>query len=294
MLTQSSTLFNRKLYHMQAYNRANIFQANSDHYSAFKDFFIFNHTWEIIIQLLGEVTKQFRNALFYKDGYGTLISSMNDNYISINDLTTYYDSHYLNNNSLKIGFDEEAIPFADNTFDLIISDLSLHWLNDVPNALSQYKKILKPGGLIIITFIGGQTLYELRHSLAFADLKIYNGLTLRIMPMISYYDANFLLQKAGFLMPVIEVERLKVMYSNLSTLIKDIRILGNYLSNNEKTHKPINKKFFSLAEQEYFKSFGLNAKNHNQTFLPKEIGQSIAKPLLPASYEIFIANASKD
>lgn len=122
--------------------------------------------------------------------------------------------------------DEEALPFAAASFDLVISLLNLHWVNDLPGALLQIRRALKPDGLFLAAMFGGETLKELRRSLAEAEIAGEGGLSPRISPFADVRDAGNLLQRAGFALPVADVETLTVFYADPFALLADLRGMG--------------------------------------------------------------------
>ena len=122
--------------------------------------------------------------------------------------------------------DEEALPFAGETFDLIISNLSLHWVNDLPGALAQIRRALKPDGLFLASMLGGETLRELRQALAEAEIAEEDGLSPRISPMAEVRDLGGLLLRAGFALPVADTDTLTVIYEEPMKLMADLHAMG--------------------------------------------------------------------
>lgn len=122
--------------------------------------------------------------------------------------------------------DEEFIPFANESMDLVLSCLSLHTVNDLPGALLQIKNILKPDGLFLGAMLGGETLYELRTCLAEAESMTRGGLSPRIFPFADKPQAGELLQRAGFNLPVIDSEIVTVTYDHIFKLMHDLRYMG--------------------------------------------------------------------
>ena len=127
---------------------------------------------------------------------------------------------------LRLAADEEAIPFGPETFDLVLSNLSLHWVNDLPGALLQIRSILKPDGLFLGAMLGGGTLKELRHALSEAEIAEESGLSPRVSPMADVRDLGGLLQRAGFALPVVDTDTLTVMYEAPEKLMADLRQMG--------------------------------------------------------------------
>jgi len=128
--------------------------------------------------------------------------------------------------SLRAAADEEALPFAAQSFDLITSALSLHNVNDLPGALLQIRQALKPDGLFIGAMFGGETLTELRQALLQAESEIEGGASPRVSPFADLRDAAGLLQRAGFNMPVADIERLTVSYADAFALMRELRGMG--------------------------------------------------------------------
>ena len=122
--------------------------------------------------------------------------------------------------------DEEALPFAAASFDLVLSCLSLHWVNDLPGTLSQIMRALKPDGLFLASMLGGDTLGELRAALAEAEAANENGLSPRVSPFADVRDAGALLQRAGFALPVVDSDTLTVSYAEPLKLMRDLRLMG--------------------------------------------------------------------
>ena len=104
--------------------------------------------------------------------------------------------------------------------------MSLHWANDLPGALMQIKRALRPDGLFLGTLLGAGTLKELRAVLTEAELEVRGGAQARVSPFADGFDGAALLQRAGFALPVADVDRLTVRYSDLYALIRDLRAMG--------------------------------------------------------------------
>ena len=121
---------------------------------------------------------------------------------------------------------ETALPIADGSADLIVSVLGLHWIDDLPGALAQIKRALKPDGLFLGALFGAGTLKELRGALTEAELQARGGAQARISPFADGYDAAALMQRAGFALPVTDVDRVTVRYPDLFALVRDLRAMG--------------------------------------------------------------------
>jgi SAM-dependent methyltransferase len=138
---------------------------------------------------------------------------------------------------LKVAADEEALPFADGALDLVVSALALQSVNDLPGVLAQIRRALKPDGLFLACLLGGDTLNELRQSFAAAEAQVEGGLSPRVAPFPDLRDMGALLQRAGFALPVTDVDRLTVRYASPLALLHDLRRMGagNALSERRRT-----------------------------------------------------------
>jgi SAM-dependent methyltransferase len=133
--------------------------------------------------------------------------------------------------------DEEALPFADGSLDLVVSALSLQFVNDLPGTLVQIRRALKPDGLFMAALIGGDTLTELREAFAQAESEIEGGASPRVAPFADLRELGALLQRAGFALPVVDSDRLTVRYKTVLDLMRDLRRMGatNVLAERRRT-----------------------------------------------------------
>jgi len=120
----------------------------------------------------------------------------------------------------------ERLDAGNGGFDLAVSILSLHGVNDLPGALVQIRRALKPDGLFVGALFGGATLSELRDAFAAGEIETMGGVTPRVAPFADVRELGALLQRAGFALPVADVERTTVLYRDFSTLVNDLRLLG--------------------------------------------------------------------
>ena len=156
--------------------------------------------------------------------------------------------------------DEEALPFAPASFDLIASALSLHAVNDLPGALVQIRRALKPGGLFVAALFGGETLRELRHSLAQAESEMTGGISPRVAPFADVRDLGALLQRAGFTSPVADVERTIVRYRDFSRLLDDLRALGETSALAGRSRRFLRRGLLAAALENYRALFAENGR----------------------------------
>lgn len=150
-----------------------------------------------------------------------------------------------------IAMDEELLPFADATLDAVVSNLSLHAVNDLPGLLIQARRALKPDGLFLATLPGAASLQELRQVLAEAEAEVTGGVSPRIAPFLEVRDAGNLLQRAGFALPVVDSVTLTIRYPDMLALLRDLRGTGerNMLSARQK--HPTKRTIFVQAAARY-------------------------------------------
>lgn len=127
----------------------------------------------------------------------------------------------------RVAADEEALPLADGSLDLMVSALALQSLNDLPGVLTQIRRALKPDGLFLAALLGGETLTELRQSFATAESEVDGGVSPRVAPFADLRDLGALLQRAGFALPVVDTDRVTVRYMTVFDLMRDLRGMGS-------------------------------------------------------------------
>ena len=151
--------------------------------------------------------------------------------------------------------DEERLPFADASLDLVTSALALHWTNDFIGALVQIRRALKPDGLFLGAIFGGATLTELRQALTAAELERLGGAGPRVSPFADAYDGAGLLQRAGFSMPVADVDRVTVRYGDPIALMRDLRAMGETQVLAEGAGRPLTRGLLARACELYAERF---------------------------------------
>jgi len=130
------------------------------------------------------------------------------------------------NGGACVAADEEWLPFAPASFDLVVANLSLHWINDLPGALIQLRQALQPDGLLLASLPALGTLGELRSALTAAEAEVMGGASPRVSPFPDLRDLAGLLQRAGFALPVADVESIAVAYADPMALLRDLRAAG--------------------------------------------------------------------
>jgi SAM-dependent methyltransferase len=138
-----------------------------------------------------------------------------------------------------IALDEEALAFRDASLDLVVSALALQYVNDLPGTLIQIRRALKPDGLFLAALAGGATLTELREAFAAAEAEIEDGVSPRVAPFAELRELGALLQRAGFALPVTDVDRLTVRYASPFALMHELRRMGATNALTERRRRPL-------------------------------------------------------
>jgi SAM-dependent methyltransferase len=155
----------------------------------------------------------------------------------------------------RVAVDEERLPFAPGSLDLVVSTLALHWTNDLPGALSQIRLALKPDGLFIGAILGGATLNELRWALTQAEIEVSGGAGPRVSPFAGAYDGASLLQRAGFALPVSDLDTATVRYEHPMRLLQDLRAMGETNVLAERARRPLSRRVLARACELYAERF---------------------------------------
>ncbi|MDX2142309.1 MAG: methyltransferase domain-containing protein [Rhodospirillaceae bacterium] len=147
--------------------------------------------------------------------------------------------------------DEEILPFADGALDLVLSNLALHWVNDLPGALIQVRRALRPDGLFLAAMFGSETLRELRASLLHAETDLRGGASPRVSPFVDVRDAGQLLNRAGFALPVVDSDTITVTYTDIFKLMTDLRGMGETNAVHERRKTATGREIFARAGEIY-------------------------------------------
>jgi SAM-dependent methyltransferase len=156
---------------------------------------------------------------------------------------------------VRLVADEERLPFAPESLDLAVSSLALHWTNDFVGALIQIRQALKPDGLFLAAMLGGSTLTELRAALTTAELDLSNGAGPRVSPFADAFDAAGLLQRAGFALPVTDIDRVTVRYDHALALMADLRAMGETSVLVEGAGRPLTRPLIARTIEIYAQRF---------------------------------------
>ena len=194
--------------------------------------------------------------------------------------------------------DDEMLPVHPASFDLAVSSLALQFVNDLPGVLAQIRRALKPDGLFLAAMMGGETLTELRQSFAAAEAEVEGGVSPRVAPFADLRDLGGLLQRAGFALPVTDVDRIVVRYDNAFALMQDLRRMGATNILVERRRVPSRRATFVRMARIYAERFSDPDGRIRATFdivwmsgwAPHDSQQ---KPLQPGSAKMSLADAVK-
>jgi SAM-dependent methyltransferase len=241
---------------------------------------------------LGAVLRDFPVAA----DIGTPTDAVRDVLSGDTRIGTLVSARALPDGEFAVAADEEMLPFRDGSLDLAVSALSLQFVNDLPGALIQIRRALKPDGLFLAAMLGGDTLTELRHSFAEAESEIEGGVSPHVAPFADVRDLGALLQRAGFALPVTDVERLTVRYSSPFILMSELRRMGATNALTERRRKPLRRATLDRMAEIYAQRFADWDGKVRATFdliwlsgwAPHESQQ---KPLRPGSATTRLADA---
>ncbi len=280
MSNQPTKLFNRAVY-AQRRNRS---ARNFDKYD-----FLHRRAMSDIVDRLESINREFPKALFY--GTGKLDQLLTAECAVGDIIHADIAQSRISERNLRIVYDEDMSPFALQSFNLIVSLLTLHNSNELVGALAQMRAQLKPDGLLIAVLFGEQTLSALRAALYQAETMTSGGVSARIAPFAAVRDLGACLQRAGFALPVVDLDSVTVTYKRSEQIFSDLRGLGE---NNvlHQTANPMTRTLF----QETLTAFA-NAGGKDQFDLIFMTGwaphESQQKPLKPGSAQSSLEDAIK-
>jgi SAM-dependent methyltransferase len=197
-----------------------------------------------------------------------------------------------------VAAEEEALPFRNGSLDLVVSALALQLVNDLPGALIQIRRALKPNGLFLAALLGGDTLTELRQAFATAEEETTGGISPRVAPFVDVRALGSLLQRAGFALPVTDLDRVTVRYDSPFSLMRDLRRMGGTNPLRSRRRLPLRRATLMRAADSYARTFSDEDGRIRATFdivwlsgwAPDESQQ---KPLKPGAAVTRLADALK-
>ena len=216
-MTESPTIFDRALIRRRRRRAAALGPAT----------FLLDRVADDLAERLGAVLRRFELAV----DLGTPAEAVRAALARLGSVGTIVTADAISDRAarpgeLLVAADEEALPFRDHSLDLVVSALALQFVNDLPGVLVQVRRALKPDGLFLAALLGGETLTELRQSFAAAEGEVEGGASPRVAPLVDLRELGALLQRAGFALPVTDVDRLTVRYDCVLGLLHDLRRMG--------------------------------------------------------------------
>ena len=201
---------------------------------------------------LGTPTQAVRAALAGNSAIGTMVAVAR----AFDEADTASPRVVVDTVSPRVVADLEALPFAAASLDLVVSAFALQTVDDLPGTLIQIRRALKPDGLFLAALLGGDTLTELRESFAVAESELTGGVSPRVVPFADLRDMGALLQRAGFALPVTDVDRVVVRYSSPLALMADLRRMGATNPLVERRRVPLRRDMLARLIEVYAERFG--------------------------------------
>ncbi len=288
---------------MQVFDRG-LVRARRDRAAALlpQNDFLFRETADRLTDRLLDVTRDFPMALDLGCHTGQIAEILKGS-PKIGTLLQADVSPHMARQAAKTGratfiADEEFLPVAESSLDLVLSNLSLHWVNDLPGALAQIRRSIKPDGLFLATLFGGETLRELRSALLEAEAETTGGVAPRVSPFTDVRDAGNLLTRAGFALPVVDADIITVTYADMFKLFADLRAMGETNTVIERRKVPTRRETFLRAADIYREKFSDTRGRLTATFQVLTLTAwvphaSQQKPLRPGSATARLADVLK-
>lgn len=216
--------------------------------------FLIDRVADELAERLAAVVRQFELAVDLGSPTGAVrraIATQVGTVIAVDTIAQGFDDRA----APRLVADEEALPFADGSLDLVVSAFALQSVNDLPGTLVQIRRALKPDGLFLAAMLGGESLSELRQSFAAAEAEIEGGASPRVAPLVDAREAGALLQRAGFALPVTDVDRVIVRYASSLGLMADLRRMGATNALAERRRVPLRRATLKRVVEIYAECF---------------------------------------
>lgn len=220
--------------------------------------FLFRAVGARLVDRLADVRRRFPRALDLGAKTGLMAELLADGTGGIETLIQLEPSAAMlaQATGLRVQAHEDLPPIGDARLDLVLSNLALHWADDLPGALAQIRRALKPDGLFLGAVLGGETLAGLRHCLLAAEAELRGGAAPRVSPVIDPADAPGLLQRAGFALPLVDVEVLTATWSDPLALMRELRGMGETNAQTARDRRPLPRAALLRACALYQEMFG--------------------------------------
>lgn len=259
--------------------------------------FLLQRAAEDILGRLNAVTRDFSIALDLGAHHGVLSQLLLESgrvgtVISADPCASCFDSV----SQMQVACEDDLLPFRNSSLDLVVSGLSLQLVNDIPGALLQIRHALKPDGLLLAAALGGQTLHELRDAMAVAEDETCGGVSPRVAPFADIRDYGGLLQRAGFALPVTDIDTVTVTYDTAFDLMRELRAMGASNMLAERRRTPVSRRFLMRAAEIYAERYSNADGRIPATFEIIHMAgwspdASQPQPLKPGSAQMRLADA---
>ncbi len=295
-MSQTSEIFDRQLLH--ARRARQVRRLDGD---ALPDFLL-AHAVDDVMERLAMIKRRFSRALSVGSYHGLMARRMTAAGIEeVVETDAVAQLLALGGASdAAVVANEEDLPFAAGSFDLVASVLALQYVNDLPGVLAQIQKLLKPDGLFVGVLLGGATLAELRQVMLAAEAEVTGGASPRVMPFVDIRDAGGLLQRAGFALPVTDAEPLTVTYRSALELMRELKAMGATNVLHERSRVPATRGLLLRAAEIYAERFPADdgdgriaATFEFVTLTGWSPDPSQQKPLQPGSAQVSLADVLK-
>ena len=216
--------------------------------------FLAERAWSDIAERLATINRRFETAVAVgAAGFGPALAASD----AAGKVSLLVDAGLvrLSGEGPRLVADPARLPFAETSLDLLVSALDLHWVDDLVGALIQIRRALKPDGLFIGALLGGATLTELRAALTEAELELAGGAGPRVSPFLDAYDGAGLMQRAGFALPVVDVDTVEVRYDHILALMADLRAMVETNVLIERPRRPLTRAVLERAGAIYAARF---------------------------------------
>ena len=259
--------------------------------------FLVRRVAEDIVERLGSVQRTFPIAVDLGAHHGVLSEALRASGKAALVVSTDHALAFAEGlGGMRVVADEEALPFRPGSLDLVVSALTLQWVNDLPGTLRQIREALRPDGLFLGALLGGRTLHELREVMLAAETEIYGGASPRVAPFADVRDLGALLQRAGFALPVADVDAVDVTYADALALMRELKAMGAGNVLIERARRPATRRLLLRAAEIYAERFAAPDGRVRATFeIVHLLGwaphESQQQPLRPGSARQRLADA---